>query len=266
MPTSSNYPELAAARRSWRYQPADGCLDGKAILVTGAGDGIGRAAARTYASFGADVILLGRSRDKLEAVSDWIQAATDTNPVIVPCDLTLLGDDSASALAEATAEAFGRLDGLLHNASALGARVPIAYYPSQDWQQVFTVNVFAVFLLTRALLPLLDQSGSASVVMTSSSVGRQGRAYWGAYAASKFAVEGLTQILADEHAHAGRIRFNSLNPGGTRTSMRQAAYPAENPESVPLPEAHMDLYVYLMADASRSLNGTQLSARDWQPA
>lgn len=220
----------------------------------------------TYASYGANVVLLGRTRSKLEALFDWIGEHTDTEPVIVPCDLAAFADDNAAALSNAIGEAFGRLDGLLHNASLLGPKVNIAHYPTDEWQQVFQVNVHATFLLTKAMLPLLEQPATSSVVLTSSSVGRQGRAYWGAYSASKFAVEGLMQILADEHEHAGKIRFNSLNPGGTRTGMRQAAYPAENPKDVPPPEAHMDLYVYLMSDASKSVNGEALDARDWIPA
>lgn len=262
----ADYPELTAARSHWRYLPPTDCLDGKVILVTGAGDGIGRAAARTFASYGATVVLLGRTRQKLEAVFDWIGEQTGREAVIVPCDLAAFGDENAAALSQAIGEAFGRLDGLLHNASLLGPKVPIAHYPTAEWQKVFQVNVHATFLLTRALLPLLEAADTASVVLTSSSVGRRGRAYWGAYAASKFAVEGLTQILADEYEHTGRLRFNSLNPGGTRTAMRSAAYPGENPGDVPPPEAHMDLYLYLLSDASRALNGSQLDARDWTPA
>jgi len=153
---------------------------------------------------------------------------------------------------------FGRLDGLLHNASLLGARVPVAHYANREWQRVMQVNVNAAFLLTRDLLPLLEASGDASVVFTSSSVGRQGRAYWGAYAVSKFATEGLCQVLADEHEHAGRIRFNSLNPGATRTGMR-----AENPATLATAEAKLDVYLYLFEAASRGLNGAALDARDW---
>lgn len=261
-----DYPELSQARRGWRYEPEPDCLEGKIILVTGAGDGIGRSAAKTFATYGATVVLLGRTRSKLEAVFDWIGESTGRDSVIVPCDLTALADENAAALGNAIGESFGRLDGLLHNASLLGPKVPIAHYPTSDWQKVFQVNVHAAFLLTRAMLPLLETAEHASVVLTSSSVGRRGRAYWGAYSASKFAVEGLTQILADEYEHTGRIRFNSLNPGGTRTAMRKAAYPAENPQDVPPAEAHMDLYLYLMSDRSRSLNGAQLDARDWRPA
>lgn len=264
MPPNPEYPELAAARSQWRYRPAGNCLADKVILVTGAGDGIGRAAARTFACYGAHVILLGRTRAKLEAVFDWINKTTDTRPVIVPCDLELLDGDSAGALAESVTSEFGRLDGILHNASMLGPRVPMALFEDQQWQKVMQVNVHAPFLLTRHLLGALDASGDASVVFTSSSVGRQGRAYWGAYAVSKFAVEGMTQVLADEHEDAGRIRFNSLNPGATRTSMRAAAYPGEDPAGVAVPEARMDIHIYLFEAASRGVNGEALDARNWQ--
>lgn len=263
MPQNPDYPALAEARADWRYQPAVDCLRDKVILVTGAGDGIGAAAAKVSACHGATVILLGRTRSKLEAVSDWITDNTETEPVIVPSDLSALGEDNAFALADATNDAFGRLDGLIHNASLLGPKVPIGHYPYAEWQKVFQVNISAVFLLTHALLPLMEKSSLASIIMTSSSVGRQGRAYWGAYSASKFALEGLTQILADEHEHAGRIRINSLNPGGTRTAMRRAAYPAEDPQSVPPPEAHMDLYLYLLSDLSAGITGRQFDARSW---
>jgi len=256
------YPELDAARAHWRYQPAPDCLAGKVILVTGAGDGIGRAAAKTFAIYGADVLLLGRTRSKLEAVSDWITANTDTSPVIVPCDLERLDDTSAEALLEAVAEAYGRLDGILHNASLLGPKAPLAHYPTSMWNQVMRVNAFAPFLLTRTLLPALQMSQSASVVLTSSSVGRKARAYWGAYAISKFALEGMMQVLADEYEHTGKLRFNSLNPGATRTAMRAAAYPGENPAEVDTPERKMDIHVYLFSDASRE-NGQQFDARDW---
>jgi len=162
----ADYPELDAARGDWRYQPPADCLDGKVILVTGAGDGIGRAAARTFAAYGATVVLLGRTRTKLEAVFDWIGETTGREAVIVPCDLAALGDDNGTALGIAIGDAFGRLDGLLHNASLLGPKVPIAHYPTADWQRVFQVNVHAAFLLTRAMLPLLEAAPAASVVLT----------------------------------------------------------------------------------------------------
>jgi len=263
---SSDWPQLRDARAHWQIDPPVDLLADKVILVTGAGDGIGRVAAKTFAHFGAHVVLLGRTREKLEAVFDEISAATTTQPVIVPADLRFLADENAMALADSIADSFGRLDGLLHNASALGTMVPIAHYPKTTWEEVFQINVNAAALLTRHMQPLLDQSEAASVVFTSSSVGRKGRAYWGAYAASKFAVEGLMQTLADETETAGRVKVNSLNPGGTRTPMRAAAYPAEDPGTLPTPEQRMDIYLYLFSALGRSHHGEALDAREWAPA
>lgn len=246
------------------YQPRRDLLDGRVVLVTGAGDGIGRTAALAYAEHGANVVLLGRTRTKLEAVFDAIEANTATRPVVVPADLLHVGEDAADALTGAIRGEYGRLDGVLHNAGALGPRNPIAHYPVQAWLDVMQVNVNAAFTLTRALFPLLDAAEDASVVFTSSGVGRSGRAYWGAYAASKFATEGLVQVLADEVAEVGRIRVNSLNPGGTRTAMRAAAYPGEDPATLPEPSAHMGLYLYLMGPDSRGVNGRQFDAATWR--
>lgn len=257
------YPELNEARRHWRWQPPSDCLAGQVVLVTGAGDGIGRAAAKTFALHGAHVVLLGRTRSKLEAVFDWIEAHTDTQPVIVPMDLEQMNDDSADALYNAISDTYGRLDGILHNASLLGPKVPIAHYPTHEWQRVIMVNSTAPFILTKSLLSLLDARPRAAVVFTASGVARKGRAYWGAYAVSKFAQEGLMETLADELAQTSSIVTASINPGGTRTSMRAAAYPAENPDTVPMPETHMDLYLYLFAEAPKTLHGLPINARDW---
>lgn len=264
--SNTSWPDLVAAQKDWQIEPPADLLTDKVILVTGAGDGIGRIAAKTFAHYGANVVLLGRTREKLEAVFDEISAATATQPVIVPADLRFLGDENAMALADSITDSFGRLDGLLHNASILGPMVPIAEYPKATWEEVFQVNVNATALLTRYMQPLLDLSDAASVVFTSSGVGRQGRAYWGAYAASKFAVEGLMQTLADETETAGRIKVNSVNPGGTRTTMRAAAYPAEDPATLPTPEQRMDIYLYLFSALGRSHHGEALDARDWAPA
>ncbi len=265
-PTGSDwYPALTLARENWKIAPPDDALHDKVILVTGAGDGIGRAAAKTFARFGAHVVLLGRTREKLEAVFDDISNNTNTNPVIVPADLRYLAEENAMALADSIQDSFGHLDGLLHNASTLGQMLPLAHYPKATWEDVFAINVTATAVLTRHLLPLLDLSAAATVVFTSSGVGREGRAYWGAYAASKFATEGMMQTLADETETAGRIKVNSLNPGGTRTAMRALAYPAEDPATLPTCEDHMDLYLYLFSALGRSHHGEALDARNWTP-
>lgn len=243
------------------YQAPDDLLRDKVILVTGAGDGIGRAAALAFAARGATLILLGRTVEKLEAVYDAIESAGGAQPALFPLDLTKATEQDCEQLASAIGETFGRLDGLLHNASLLGERRPIANSSLSAWQEVMQVNVNAAFLLTRTLLPLLEQAPQASVVFTSSGVGRRGRAYWGAYAVSKFATEGLMQVLADELENTSRVRVNSLNPGATNTAMRRSAYPAEEPTRNPSPDEILPAYLYLMGDDSVGMTGQALDAQ-----
>lgn len=244
------------------YQAPAGLLTDRVILVTGAGDGIGKAAAMTYAAHGATVILLGRTISKLEAVYDAIESAGYPQPAIVPLNLEGAAVKDYEEMAMTIEDNFGRLDGLLHNAGILGTRSPVELYDPDTWNKVMQVNVTAPFLLTRALIPLLRKSGDASVVFTSSGVGRKAKAYWGAYAVSKFALEGLSQLLADElDDERHNIRVNSLNPGATRTAMRVFAYPAENPAHNPMPADIMAPYLYLMGADSRGISGQQLNAQ-----
>jgi len=237
------------------------CLAGKTILVTGAGDGIGRAAALTYAKHGATVILLGRTVEKLEAVYDEIEAAGYPQAAIYPVHLRGAVMKDYEELANTIEREFGRLDGLLHNAGILGQRRTLAQTTIDSWDDVLHVNITAAFMMTQALLPMLAAADSASVVLTSSSVGRKGRAFWGAYAVSKFATEGFMQVLADEEFELNNTRVNTINPGATQTVMRRTAYPGENPQDNPLPEAIMPLYLYLMSDASAKVNGQQFDAQ-----
>ena len=244
------------------YKAPEGLLKDRVIMVTGAGDGIGRIAAKTYAAHGATVILLGRTISKLESLYDEIEAAGHPQPAIVPMNLEGATARDYEEMAVTLEDNFGRLDGLLHNAALLGQRSPIEHQDPDTWAKVMQVNVNAAFNLTRALIPALRSSGSASVIFTSSSVGRRGRAYWGAYAVSKFAVEGLCQVLADElDDELNNIRVNSLNPGATRTNMRAHAYPAENPMTNPAPEDIMPLYLYLMGKDSEGVTGQQFDAQ-----
>jgi NAD(P)-dependent dehydrogenase (short-subunit alcohol dehydrogenase family) len=243
------------------YSAPPDLLAGRTVMVTGAGDGIGRAAALAYAAHGATVILLGRTVEKLEAVYDAIEAAGGAQPAIFPMDLASAAESDYAGLAGAVGETFGRLDGLLHNAGVLGERRPIENTTWKAWEQVMQVNVNAAFLLTRAMLPLLQAAPRASLLFTSSGVGRKGRAYWGAYAVSKFATEGLMQVLADELENTSEVRVNSLNPGATNTAMRRAAYPGEEPTANPSPEAIMPAYLYLMGDDSLGLHGRALDAQ-----
>lgn len=241
--------------------PVNDTLQDRTILVTGAGDGIGKAAALTYARSGATVILLGRTQQKLEAVYDVIARENLPEAVIHPLDLAIAGTDDYDLLGRSVQEQFPALDGLLHNASELGALGPIQYYAPEAWMKIMQINVNAAFLLTRALLPAMLSSPDARILFTSSSVGRKGRAYWGAYAVSKFATEGLMQVLADELTETSNIRVNSINPGATRTEMRRAAYPAENPLTLPTAASLMPAYLHLMQPDSQLLHGQAIDIR-----
>ncbi|CAA0100680.1 putative oxidoreductase YciK [BD1-7 clade bacterium] len=243
------------------YQASADLLKDKIILVTGASSGIGRAAAKTFAAHGATVLLHGRDVDALESCYDEIDAAGHAQPAILPLDLNTATYDDFIVMQNSIGETFGRLDGILHNAGVLGRLAPIANTLTKDWEQIMQVNVNAPFMLTRTMLPLLEESPNASVVFTSSSVGRKGRAYWGGYSVSKFATEGLMQVLADEMENVSNIRFNTLNPGATDTRMRRQAYPAEDPSTNPQPEAIMPAYLYLMGSDSATVNGQALNAQ-----
>ena len=237
------------------YHAPANLLHDRIVLITGAGSGIGRTAALTFAEYGARTILLGRTQAKLEAVYDEILAAGWPRPSISVMDFAAAQGDDYAQLAESMQQEFGRLDGLLHNAGILGERSPIEHYEVSKWLEVMHVNLNAPFVLTQTLLPLLQASDDASIVFTSSGVGRRGRAYWGAYAVSKYGIEGLSQVLADETSAQGRIRVNCINPGATRTGMRRAAYPGEDPETLPPPESLMGPYLYLIGPDSRGVTG-----------
>ncbi len=241
------------------YQPRPELLREKTILVTGASDGIGRTAAKSFAAHGATVILLGRTLPKLEIVYDEIEAAGHPQPAIYPMNLETALEKDFLGMYDLLEKEFGRLDGILHNASALGQRTPISNYSADEWQKVMQVNVTAPFLMTKALLPLLERAPAASILFTGSSVGLYGRAFWGAYAASKATTENLMQTLAEELQETTQIRVNSINPGATRTKMRASAYPAENPASVKSPEALMPAYLYLLSEDSAGVSGQQFS-------
>ncbi|MEE3649299.1 MULTISPECIES: YciK family oxidoreductase [unclassified Brenneria] len=247
------------------YQPQNDLLQQRIILVTGAGDGIGREAALTYARFGARLILLGRTESKLQAVKQQIREENGATAQIIVCDMLTADSAQFFQIAEQLAGSVPHLDGVLHNAGMLGEITPMTQQSVAIWHDVMQVNVNATFMLTQALLPLLLKSPSASLVFTSSSVGRQGRANWGAYAASKFATEGMMQVLADEYRQQN-LRVNCINPGGTRTAMRAAAFPEEDAEKLKTPEDIMPLYLYLMGDDSRRKTGMSFDAQPGRKA
>ncbi|MGS2743662.1 YciK family oxidoreductase [Halomonas sp. LS-001] len=243
------------------YQAPAGLLENRIILVTGAGDGIGRAAALAYARHGATVILLGRTIAKLEKVYDEIEAAGGPQPAIFPLNFEGATLKDYHDMAQTLESEFGRLDGILHNAGLLGRITPFEQYNPELWAQVMQVNINGPIWMTQALLPLIEASDDASVIFTSSSVGRKGRAYWGAYSVSKFATEGFMEVLADELDNKPNIRINTLNPGATLTQMRRNAYPGEDPKTLRTPEDIMPTYLWLMGPDSKGVNGEKWDAQ-----
>ncbi len=245
------------------WQPESDLLQDCVIAVTGAGAGIGRAAALALAAHGATVLLLGRTQSRLEAVADEISAAGGPEPVIQAVDLRGVTAEDCNNLAHAIDGMFGRLDGLLHNASLLGPRLPLTSYDPDAWREVMATNLDACFLLTQACLPLLEEGRDPLVLFTGSGAGLRPRAYWGAYAVSKAGLEALMKVFADEADNISRVRFASLNPGGTRTAMRAAAFPGEDPQTLPAPEDLMPLYLWLFGSSDTAINGRSIDARQW---
>lgn len=244
------------------YQVNSNCLKDKIILVTGAGDGIGRVAALTYAQCGATVLLMGKTQSKLEAVYDEIESLGLATPAILPLDLKTAEFSTMQATAKLIEKEFGHLDGLLHNAAVLGALTPLEMYDPITFDEVMQVNLSAVFKLTQALLPLLRAAQSGSIVFTTSTVGHDLRAFWGAYALSKQGVEGMTKIFTQETQNLTTLRFNAINPGATRTNMRAHAFPGEDPNTLKTPMDIMPTYVFLMTDEATGVKGQVI---DCQP-
>ncbi|TCI01899.1 YciK family oxidoreductase [Corallincola luteus] len=242
------------------YQAANDLLKDRVILVTGAGDGIGRQAALTYASHGAVVILLGKTVSKLEQTYDLIVAANGSEPAIVPLDMQGATEQHYIDMATTIEEQFGRLDGVLLNAGMLGVLSPFEQIDLASWETVMKVNVTAQMMMTKPLLSLLRKADDAALIFTSSGVGKKGRAYWGSYAVSKFATEGMMQILADELSNTN-VRVNAINPGATRTSMRSTAYPGEDANKLKTPAEIMPTYLYLMGPDSQDIHGQSVDAQ-----
>ncbi|WP_394174721.1 YciK family oxidoreductase [Thalassotalea litorea] len=242
------------------YQPSAQCLANKTLLVTGAGDGIGKQASIHYAKYGATVILLGRTVAKLEQVYDEIVAAGYPEPAIVPLDMKGATPQNYQDMVNTITDQFSRLDGALLNASMLGELTPFVNIAGQIWDDVMQVNLNAQFYLAQALIPALQKANNSSLLFTTSGVGNQGRAYWGPYSISKFATEGMMQVIADEYEKSG-LRTNAINPGATDTKMRQTAFPAEDKSKIASAEAIMPAYIYLMCDDSIGVNGQRINAQ-----
>ena len=235
-------------------------LVGKSALVTGGSRGIGKAIAAAYAQEGAQVLICGRNEADLDHAAEEMRRS---GGLVYGVAGDIGEPHDAKRIVGAALERFGAIDVLANNASLLGPRVPIAEYPYAPWREVMRVNVDGVFLITREVLQSMIPRRHGSIINVTSGVGRVGRARWGAYSASKFALEGFTQTLAEE-VNDSEIRVNSLNPGPTRTAMRAAAYPDEDPLTLPQPHEIMKAFVYLASDESRGVTGKSYDAQDWR--
>lgn len=240
------------------YHPPADLLKDRTILVTGAGDGIGRAISLSYAAHGATVVLLGKTLSNLEAVYDEIESLGAPTPAIFPLNLESASEHDYEGLGITLLETFERLDGLVHCAAMLPYLSRIKDYDYADWIKVMQVNLNAPFAITQACLPLLLAAPDSSVIFTSDAVATQAKPFYGAYAASKAGQQQLMQMLAEEMSDS-RVRFNSIVPGPTRTKLRKTIFPGEEMDQIKAPEALANLYLWLIGPDSQGTNGQQLN-------
>jgi NAD(P)-dependent dehydrogenase (short-subunit alcohol dehydrogenase family) len=244
-----------------QFTPDAGLLAGRVILITGAGGGLGRALAVESARAGASVILSGRNAAKLDRVYDEIEKLGGPQPAIAALDLAAATAADYDNLAKTIDDEFGKLDGLVHCAALLGDRTPLEQYDVPTWCKVLHVNLTAPFILTQVLLPNLRKSVDASVIFVSSGVVTNQRPYWGAYAVAKSGLESVRSMLSQELEGEPNIRVNSVNPGRMRTGMRAAAYPAEDPNTLPAPVSVSGTFLYLLSALGRGIDGQYFEAQ-----
>jgi len=240
------------------YQPRPDLLAARVILVTGAAEGIGRAVCKDCACHGATLVLSDKEQRDVESLYDEIEAAGGPEPAILPLDLEHTDEEGFKGALDLIGRELGRLDGLAHCAAFAPFLSRVDDYDATEWERVLRINLTAPFLLTQACLPLLRASDDASVVFTADRVGRRGLAYWGAYCAAKFGIEGLMQTLAEETRGSSNIRINSLDPGIVRTGLRARLYPGEDPTALPAPETVTGKYLYLLGPDAKGTTGQSL--------
>jgi NAD(P)-dependent dehydrogenase (short-subunit alcohol dehydrogenase family) len=244
-----------------RFTPQPDLLKGRVILITGASSGLGAALARECARAGASVILSGRNGAKLERVYDDIESMGAPQPAIAMLDLAAATAIEYDDLAATIGEEYGKLDGIVHAAALLGDRTPLEQYDVPTWCKVLHVNLTAPFILTQVLLPQLRNSPDASVIFVSSGVVTKQRPFWGAYAVAKSGLESVRSMWSQELEGEPNIRVNSVNPGRLRTAMRAAAYPGEDPNTVPAPLSVSGTFLHLLSAGSRAIDGQHIEAQ-----
>lgn len=229
-------------------------MKNKVILITGANKGIGKMLSLEFSKMGVNIVLLGRNEESLDSVYDEIITTTSTKPLIIKCDLSDIDNKSAKQINDEIMGVYGRLDGVIFNAAKLGKMSTIEDYEEDIWKEVFNINLHSAFIITKEILPALKAAPNGRIIFTSSGVAEVGKAFWGAYSASKFAVKGLAEILRDELDTTSNVKVFNYDPGKTRTSMRALAYPAENPQDLKEPKVLFNDYLWFFSDESQLSN------------
>ena len=229
-------------------------MKNKVILITGANKGIGKTLSLEFSKMGANIVLLGRNEESLDSVYDEIITTTSTKPLIIKCDLSDIDNKSAKQINDEIMGVYGRLDGVIFNAAKLGKMSTIEDYEEDIWKEVFNINLHSAFIISKEVLPALKAAPNGRIIFTSSGVAEVGKAFWGAYSASKFAVKGLAEILRDELDTTSNVKVFNFDPGKTRTSMRALAYPAENPQDLKEPKVLFNDYLWFFSDESQLSN------------
>ena len=229
-------------------------MKNKVILITGANKGIGKTLSLEFSKMGVNIVLLGRNEESLDSVYDEIITTTSTKPLIIKCDLSNIDINSAKQISDEIMGVYGRLDGVVFNAAKLGKMSTIEDYEEDIWKEVFNINLHSAFIISKEILPALKAAPNGRIIFTSSGVAEVGKAFWGAYSASKFAVKGLAEILRDELYTTSNVKVFNYDPGKTRTSMRALAYPAENPQDLKEPKVLFNDYLWFFSDESQLSN------------
>lgn len=233
-------------------------LNGRVILITGAGGGLGSAVARAAAKAGAELILVGRRVKSLEKIYDAIVADGSPEPALFPLDFTKAGADDYQRLVDGITADFFRLDGIVHLAAHFDGLRPLHDFDVANWQRALHVNLTAPFAITESCMPLLRAAPDASVVFAADHVGREAKAYWGAYAVAKTGLETTVKLFASEYEHVQHLRFNAVDPGPMLTALRKKAFPNDDPDARD-PEVAVAKFLELLGPASRGISGRILT-------
>ena len=230
-------------------------LSKKTILITGATDGIGNTLAIEFSKLGANIILLGRDSSKLDKVYDQLEHSYESQKhLILEVDLALLNNESVHEIARVINDEYEALDGIINNAAILGTMTTLKDYELSRWDEVININLRAPFLLSRTLIPALEDSRMPRIIFTSSGVADVGRAFWGAYSVSKFGLKGLAEIFANELETTSSIKVFNFDPGATQTKMRASARPAEDPNTLKTPNELLECYLWFFSEDSSESN------------